>query len=380
MALETFDDGRVGHAAALAHGLQPVATAGTAAAGGPAWSSAGRRWRPADAERDRAAEALVRSGRRRSRAARPGPRRERLVDLDRSMSSMDSPARSRTCSVAGIGPVSMRIGSEPTDGHRVHPGQRGQPVRRTASLGGDQQRRGAVGDLAGHRRGQPSALGERLQRRPSSPGACRGGVPRRPPRPNAGAISSPKPPAAQAAAARRWLVSANRSMSSRDDAPLLGDQLGAAELRDLLVAEPRAPAHAVVRVAHALADADDGRAGDGHQAHHLHTTGDDEVRGPGHHRLGGEVHGLLGGAALPVDGGARHRLGQAGGQPRRPGDVAGLRARSGRRSRSTRRRRRRDPLRSGRPGRAGRARPGPPGAPRSGRRCGGRPGSGRHRR
>jgi len=36
------------------------------------------------------------------------------------------------------------------------------------------------------------------------------------------------------------------------------------------------------------------------------------------------VHGLLGGAALPVDGHAGHRLGQARGQPRGPGDVAGL--------------------------------------------------------
>ena len=43
-------------------------------------------------------------------------------------------------------------------------------------------------------------------------------------------------------------------------------------------------------------------------------------------RLGGEVHGLLGGAALAVDGGAGHVLGEAGDQPAGAGDVARLRA------------------------------------------------------
>jgi hypothetical protein len=38
------------------------------------------------------------------------------------------------------------------------------------------------------------------------------------------------------------------------------------------------------------------------------------------------VDGLLGRAALPVDGDALHFLGQPGGQPRGPGDVARLRA------------------------------------------------------
>ena len=41
-------------------------------------------------------------------------------------------------------------------------------------------------------------------------------------------------------------------------------------------------------------------------------------------RLGGEVHGLLGRAALAVDGRAGHVLGQAGGEPAGAGDVAGL--------------------------------------------------------
>src|SRR5699024_4217331 len=40
--------------------------------------------------------------------------------------------------------------------------------------------------------------------------------------------------------------------------------------------------------------------------------------------LGAEVHGLLAGAALAVDGGAGHVQGHAGGQPRGAADVAGL--------------------------------------------------------
>ena len=48
--------------------------------------------------------------------------------------------------------------------------------------------------------------------------------------------------------------------------------------------------------------------------------------GAAEHRLRGEVHGLLGRAALPVHGDAGHRLGQARREPRGAGDVAGLRA------------------------------------------------------
>src|SRR5690606_18085976 len=45
-----------------------------------------------------------------------------------------------------------------------------------------------------------------------------------------------------------------------------------------------------------------------------------------HHGLGREVDGLLGGAALAVDGGARNVFGQARGQPGGAGDVGRLRA------------------------------------------------------
>ena len=60
--------------------------------------------------------------------------------------------------------------------------------------------------------------------------------------------------------------------------------------------------------------------------HVLQAAGDDEVLGAGHDALRGEVHGLLRGAALPVDGHAGHVVGQPGDQPGGAGDVAGLRA------------------------------------------------------
>ena len=78
------------------------------------------------------------------------------------------------------------------------------------------------------------------------------------------------------------------------DAPLLGDHLGAAELGDLLVSEALSPAVTAVREAHAFALAEQRGARDGHRAHHLDPARDHQVLGPGHHGLGGEVHGLLG--------------------------------------------------------------------------------------
>ena len=48
--------------------------------------------------------------------------------------------------------------------------------------------------------------------------------------------------------------------------------------------------------------------------------------GPRHHRLRGEVHGLLRRAALAVHGGAGHLVGEAGNEPARARDVARLRS------------------------------------------------------
>ena len=58
-----------------------------------------------------------------------------------------------------------------------------------------------------------------------------------------------------------------------------------------------------------------------HPAHRLDARGDHDVVGPGEHALGGETDGLLAAAALPVDGGARHGLGEPGAQQGVAGDV-----------------------------------------------------------
>ena len=111
------------------------------------------------------------------------------------------------------------------------------------------------------------------------------------------------------------------------DAPPLRDQVRTAELRDLLIAVPREPARrAAERVGEAVLLAREHRGRDRDLAHVLHAARDDRVRGPAEHCLRGEVHSLLGRAALAVDRHAGNFLRQPGGQPRGPGDVASLRA------------------------------------------------------
>ena len=66
-----------------------------------------------------------------------------------------------------------------------------------------------------------------------------------------------------------------------------------------------------------------------HPAHRLDAAGDPDVDGPGGDQTGDQVVGLLGAAALAVDGGRAGLLGQPGGQPGHPGDVVGLLAELG---------------------------------------------------
>ena len=68
------------------------------------------------------------------------------------------------------------------------------------------------------------------------------------------------------------------------------------------------------------------RRTDGHLAHGFHPAGNHQVLGATHHRLGGKVDCLLGGAALTVNGDARYGLRQAGAHDRGPRHVEGLRA------------------------------------------------------
>jgi hypothetical protein len=102
-------------------------------------------------------------------------------------------------------------------------------------------------------------------------------------------------------------------------APLVGDHLGRDPLRD----------EAGVGVAgeHPVAEGD--RAG-GHRGphggggHDLDAGGDGDVVGTGDHALGGEVGRLLGRAALAIDRGGRHGLGEPGRQHGVAADVEAL--------------------------------------------------------
>ena len=61
-----------------------------------------------------------------------------------------------------------------------------------------------------------------------------------------------------------------------------------------------------------------------HPAHRLDAAGDAGVDRPSRDQPGDQVIGLLRAAALAVDGGRAHLLGQSGRQPGHPGDVVGL--------------------------------------------------------
>src|SRR5690606_26164740 len=109
------------------------------------------------------------------------------------------------------------------------------------------------------------------------------------------------------------------------DVPLLGDQLGAAELGDLVGAVAVVPAlRADERRVEAvfLAREHGGRDRDG--AHVLHAGRDDHLGGAAHDGLGAEVDGLLAGTALAVDGDAGDLFGVAGREPHGAADIAGL--------------------------------------------------------
>jgi hypothetical protein len=275
------------------------------------------------AERDRAA-GYVHLGQVGAGLALPGQhdRGERLVDLDQV-----DVVHGQAGFVQGVGGGGDR-GGEHHDGVVAAGGQVADPgsglevVLTDGALGGDQQGGGAVGDLAGQGGGDPATLAQRLE-----PGhLLQGGVGARA-LVFADAVVGGDLPGEVAVldGAQRALV-AGQGVAlhlGAADVPLLGDHVGRPELGDLLGAVAGPPADR----------ADERVAGNGHShrgadrdhAHVLHAARDYEIRGAAEHGLGGEVHRLLGRAALPVHGDAGHRLGQARGQPGGAGDVAGLR-------------------------------------------------------
>ena len=123
-----------------------------------------------------------------------------------------------------------------------------------------------------------------------------------------------------ARAARWWLCTEKASSSSREmphlsaiiSAPMPWP--GSARLG---VALHHAGPEGEAEVAH-------DRGAHGRVGHGLDAAGDGDVVGPGHDALGGEVHRLLRGAALAVDGGGGHRLGPPGRQHGVAADVERL--------------------------------------------------------
>jgi hypothetical protein len=104
----------------------------------------------------------------------------------------------------------------------------------------------------------------------------------------------------------------------------LGDHLGAHELAEHGHAEFLLDAFGEG----AGADAVLGREHEGqahrHARHRFHTSRDHHVLRAAHHRLRRELHRLLGGAALPVDGDGGHALRKPGGKDGIAADLEGL--------------------------------------------------------
>ena len=180
---EAFDDGRVGHAAALAHRLQTVAAAGALELveqrGHQASAGAAERM----AERDRAAVDvdLAHVGVQ-LLLPREHDRGERLVDLDQ-VDVVDGQAglARAPCWVAGIGAVSIRRGSAPARAKLDEPRPRAsaRAARAFSSLMISMRRR-AVGDLRRVAGGDPPTLLLGAERRLQLGRATRCVVSRRP--------------------------------------------------------------------------------------------------------------------------------------------------------------------------------------------------------
>ena len=249
---------------------------------------------------------------------------ERLVDLERP-DLVERQSGTAQRGLRGRDRASEHDNRVGTDhGHRVDAGQRPKTVAAHGLRGRDEDRRRPVRDLAGQGSSQPPALADRCQR---------------------GQVLGTRSPSwslvvvevnhqdglldeqTRVVRGQRASMALEGELLHRGPAevPLLGDELGAPELIDGLVAEAPAPAFAAARVRHPVLEADRRRRRDRDLAHHLDATGDHEVLHARHHRLGGEVDGLLGRAALPVHRRTRDSFRKTGREGRGPADVGRLR-------------------------------------------------------
>ncbi len=247
-----------------------------------------------------------------------------------SMSSSVSFALARTSCGGRDGRGQHDLGVVGGDGEGVEAGPRAEPERRRPLLAHDQHGRRAVGDLRRGARGHGARLGERrpergqLLQRGVTPDAlvareqavhvARARHVGMRPGPRGGRSRCRSGP-------RRWPRAARWCDAQRElvhllaaDLPAPRDLLGALALVDEVEAlEVERPV--------GLARARLGGRPDRHPAHRLHAGTDHHVHGARHHRLGGEVDGLLGRPALAVDRGPGHRLGEPGGEGRVARDV-----------------------------------------------------------
>jgi NAD(P)H-dependent flavin oxidoreductase YrpB (nitropropane dioxygenase family) len=316
---QALDDGDVGLAAAFAHGQEAVAAAGALEGVDQGGEQAGAGGAEGVAEGDRAAAHVdlteVGAG-----LALPGQdhRGERLVDLDQVDPGQGHPGLVQGVRGGRDGRGQHQDRVVAAGGQVDDPGPGAQAVLADGAAGRDEQGGGAVGDLAGQGGGDPAACAQRLE----GGHLVQGGV-------AAGALVLGHVLIRDDLGAERAVVDrADGSLVAGQgvalhlgaaDPPLVRDQVRGAELGDLLGAVPLAPALAVGEGAFGAHGGTDGDL-----AHVLHAARHDQAGGAAEHGLGGEVHRLLGRAALPVDGDAGYRLGQARGQPRGAGDVAGL--------------------------------------------------------
>ena len=235
--------------------------------------------------------------------------------------------------MAGIGPVSMVIGSLPATAKEWNRARGVSPSDDGLGLAHDQDARGAVGDLRRVAGGDPAVLGaegrlqvgQRLDRGVGADALVGGDQ-------LVGVVAlvvldGDRDDLPLEAALGRGLggplVRADRELVEvlAAEVPLLGDELGALALADQAAALGVAGHGAGTEGEAELADDRGAHRGAGHD---LDPAADDHVVGAGDDALGPEVEGLLARAALAVDGGGRHRLGEPGGQDGAAADVERL--------------------------------------------------------
>jgi len=139
---DALDDGGVGHAAALAHGLQAVTEYRGPPCGGRARSSAGRRTRRAGGRWRWAPPPGFEPGRVGACLGQPGqrqPGRNASLTSNAPMSPTDRPDFFSAFRVAGIGAVSMITGSSAGPAPRCAPGPAGSGRARWALSEGHHQ-------------------------------------------------------------------------------------------------------------------------------------------------------------------------------------------------------------------------------------------------